>query len=76
MNVDPNSNEIQDDDGYVQGNVAIGNGFRTLLIVLMFLGLPVIGVLVYLNVSKPKTDQVQGQAVDPTTSGQSESPAP
>ena len=49
---EPDSEHHEDDD--VQNDAVIASAFRASLIVIMLLGLPVIGFLIYLNIEKAK----------------------
>lgn len=54
---DDQSKDVQQDD--VQNDAAIGSVLRTSLWVLIILGLPVIGLLAYLNIRKSATEPAQ-----------------
>ena len=53
----PESDHHDDDD--VQDDAVIGQAFRKSLMALMLAGIPIIGVLVYLNISKAKEADVE-----------------
>ncbi len=57
----PETDEHRDDD--IQNDAVIGQAFRGSLIALMLLGIPVIGLLLYLNLSKGKEKRVEVQEV-------------
>lgn len=55
-----------EDDADVVNDEVIGAAFRTSLIVLMLMGIPVIGVLLYLNWSKTPAAAVESEVALPT----------
>ncbi|TWU59105.1 ASPIC and UnbV [Rubripirellula tenax] len=64
---DPNGNEPHDDEPHedVQNDAVIASALRTSLIVIMLMGLPVIGILIYLNVNKKKAQSTEVEVTLP-----------
>ena len=76
MTDETNSNGVDVDDD-VENDAVIGSAFRASLVVIMLLGLPVIGYLIYLNLSKEKaTKTVVEEVLDPTVRDVSENEVP
>lgn len=62
--IDPPQSDPPED---VQNDEIIGAAVRTSLIVLMLMGLPVIGGLIYLNLTRVKPETIQSELTAPTT---------
>lgn len=60
----------------VQNDAVIANALRTSLIVLMLMGIPVIGVLVYLNLRKGKAESTEVEVTLPEVRTSSEQTVP
>ncbi len=58
-----NNSMDEDQEEDVQNDAVIASALRTSLIVLMLLGIPVIGVLIYLNVNKARQERVEVEEV-------------
>lgn len=57
-------------------NAVVAGALRTSLIVLMLMGLPLIGFLIYLNVKKARENSIEVPVTLPTTRPPDEQPQP
>ena len=68
MTEQSSSDDIQTDDHPdqdVENDAVIGSAFRASLIALMLLGLPIIGLLVYLNLQQKEEEEVVVDVINP-----------
>ena len=73
---EPEPNATHDDDDDVQNDAVIASAFRASLIVIMLLGVPVIGFLIYLNIEKAKERSTEVAVTLPETRQSNEQQMP